>query len=200
MEDAHSMSATQALNAARAAGVNVGIDGEDLVLQAPAPPPHAVIEALSRFKSGVVALLRPSLDAGDRQVCFDERAAMIEYDGDAPRVWAEALARFDPACPPRDISPERWLRIIDDCGHFLDDGWAKEASRLGWWATDIFGVHPTAPSCRYDQMGLVPLINGGKVISITEQSATIQSPGGWRLVYMRRPSGGGVALWELAGR
>jgi hypothetical protein len=150
------------------------------------PPPPAEIQLIGLVEASQEALP-------------DEHAA-IEYDGGAPRVWAEALARLDPACPPRDISPERWLRIIDDWGRFLDDGWAKEASRFGWWATDIFGVHPTAPSCRYDQMGLVPLINGGKVISITERSATIQSPGGSRLVYMRRPSGGGVALWELAGR
>ena len=51
------MSAVQALKAARAAGVHLGIDGEDLVLQATAPPPIAVVEALSRHKADIVALL-----------------------------------------------------------------------------------------------------------------------------------------------
>ena len=33
------MSAAEAIMAARAAGVRLGIDGDDLVLEAPAPPP-----------------------------------------------------------------------------------------------------------------------------------------------------------------
>jgi hypothetical protein len=56
------MSAMQTLNAARAAGVNVRIDGEELVLQAPARPPPAVIEALTRCKADIVTLLRPAKD------------------------------------------------------------------------------------------------------------------------------------------
>jgi hypothetical protein len=47
------MSAAKALKAARAAGVNLGIDGDDLVLEAAAPPPPAVIDLLSRHKAEV---------------------------------------------------------------------------------------------------------------------------------------------------
>ena len=54
----------------------------------------------------------------------EERAAVIEYDGGAPRAWAEALARLDPNKPPGDVPPRRWLRFIDDCGRFLHGGWA----------------------------------------------------------------------------
>ncbi len=39
------MSAVEALNAARAAGVQIDVDGNDLVLEASAPPPPAVIDA-----------------------------------------------------------------------------------------------------------------------------------------------------------
>jgi len=46
-------------------------------------------------------------------------------------------------------------------------------------------------------MGLVPIIRGGDVTSINERSATIRSPGGQFLIYMRRPSGGAVCLWEI---
>ena len=53
------MSAVEALEAARSAGVSVGIDGGDLVLQASAPAPPAVLAALSRHKAAIVALLRP---------------------------------------------------------------------------------------------------------------------------------------------
>jgi hypothetical protein len=37
----------------------------------------------------------------------EERAAIIEYDGGAPRAWAEALARLDPNKPPSGIRPSR---------------------------------------------------------------------------------------------
>jgi hypothetical protein len=63
--------------AARAAGIRLGIDGDDLVLEASAPPPPAMIDLLSRHKAGIVALLRPAEDgwsAEDWQVFFDERA------------------------------------------------------------------------------------------------------------------------------
>ena len=102
------MSAVEALKAARAAGIQLGIDGDDLVLEASAPPPPGVIDLLSRHKAGIVALLRPADDgwsAEDWQVFFDERAGIVEFDGGAPRTWAEALAgsiRWTaPDLPPR---------------------------------------------------------------------------------------------------
>jgi len=44
------MSAAEALKAARAAGIELGIDGADLVLEASAPPTAAVLGLLSRYK------------------------------------------------------------------------------------------------------------------------------------------------------
>jgi len=46
----------------------------------------------------------------------EERAAIAQYDGGAPRAWAEALARLDPNKPPSNVPPQRWLRFINDCG------------------------------------------------------------------------------------
>jgi hypothetical protein len=126
---------------------------------------------------------------------FDERAALIEYGADVPRDWAEGFARLDLSAPPRGFSDARWRTVVNDGGRFLDR-WAEEAARLGWQATDVFGVHPIAPSARFDAMGLVPIISGGEVISINERSATIRSPGGQLLVYMRRPSNEAVCLWD----
>ena len=53
------MSAAEALKAARAAGIELGLDGDDLVLEAASAPPAAVLDALSRHKAEIVALLRP---------------------------------------------------------------------------------------------------------------------------------------------
>jgi len=44
------MSAAEALKSARAAGVSVTIDSDDLVLRASVPPPPAVLDGLSRHK------------------------------------------------------------------------------------------------------------------------------------------------------
>src|SRR5271166_2537894 len=89
------MSAANAIRAAGAAGVHLGIDGDNLVLEASAPPPPAVIDLLSRHKAEVIALLRPAeggWSAEDWQVFFDERAGIIEFDGGLPRAEAEAQA------------------------------------------------------------------------------------------------------------
>jgi hypothetical protein len=89
------MSAADALRAARAAGIQLRIDGDDLMLEASASPPPAVIDLLSRHKAEVVALLRAAEDgwsAEDWQVFFDERAGIVEFDGGLPRSDAEAQA------------------------------------------------------------------------------------------------------------
>jgi len=53
------MSAAEALMAAGAAGIQLGIEGGDLVLTASVAPPSDVIDLLSRHKSEIVRLLRP---------------------------------------------------------------------------------------------------------------------------------------------
>ena len=81
-------------------------------------------------------------------VHFDERAGIIEFDGGAPRAWAEALARLDPNKPPGDVPPRRWLRFVDDCGRFLDGGWAERAAAFGWGPLDLFGCDRERPFAR----------------------------------------------------
>lgn len=89
------MSAVQALNIARAAGVRIGIDGDALTLDADTAPPPKVLELLAHHKAQVVALLRPGRDGWtgeDWQTFFDERAGIAEFDGGLPRDQAEARA------------------------------------------------------------------------------------------------------------
>jgi hypothetical protein len=90
----------------------------------------------------------------------EERAAIVECDGGAPRAWAEGFARLDRARPPDDMPHWRWLRFIDDCGRFLDGGWAAQAAALGWGAADLFGCDRYKPFVRVDRMGLLWLLNG----------------------------------------
>jgi hypothetical protein len=89
------MSAANVVMEARAAGIQLGVDGDDLVLEASSPPQPAVIDLLSRHKVGIVALLRPGRDgwsAEDWQVFFEERAGIVGFDGGLPRADAESQA------------------------------------------------------------------------------------------------------------
>src|SRR4051812_37808217 len=107
------MSAAAAIEAARAAGIRVEIDGDELMLGALAPPPSSVLELLSRHKAGIVALLR-SADHGwsteDWQAFFDERAGIAEFDGGLSRGSAEARAF--------DCCVAEWLTAIP-CAYHL---------------------------------------------------------------------------------
>lgn len=116
----------------------------------------------------------------------DKRAAIIEYDSGVPRVWAEALARLDPACPPGDIPPKRWLRFIDDCGRFLDDGWATHAARLGWGPLDLFGCDRIKPFARINRAGLLWLLDGRKLLALSADAAAIATASGGYLAFRRR--------------
>jgi hypothetical protein len=129
----------------------------------------------------------------------DERAAIIEYDGAVPRQWAEALARLDPTKPPGEVPAKRWVRFIDDCGQFLDCGWGSRADALGWGPLDLFGCDRERPFARIDRAGLLWLINGGKLVALTTETATIETQTGHRQTCQRRPVeiGSVVLAWDL---
>jgi hypothetical protein len=105
----------------------------------------------------------------------EERAAIVEYDGGAPRAWAEALARLNPDKPPGDAPPRRWLSFIDDCGRFLDAGWAARAAALGWGPLDLFGADRERPFARLDHLGLLWLVNGGTIVELHRARAIIET-------------------------
>ena len=152
--------------------------------------PHAHSDSLGDSAESRLPLI-PDPDA------FEERAALVEYGAGVPREWAEGFARLDLAQPPKGFDERRWRTLIDDGGKFLDR-WGGEAARLGWSALDVFGAHPIAPGARYDAAGLVLLIDGGEVIAIRLDRATIRSrlsPS--ELTYLRTPKAGVVALWDL---
>ena len=196
------MSAAEVLRVARAAGVHVQIDGDDLSLEASAAPPPAVIDLLTHHKAEIAALLRQAEDGWsheeDRPVLFDERAGIIEYDGSAPRAWAEALAQLEPTRPPCDIPSKRWLQFIDDCGQFIDDGWANCAQRLGWSPLELFGCDSTKPFARVNRAGLLWLLSGRRLVALAGDAAGIATASGGYLTFRRSLyERGGVLAWEL---
>jgi hypothetical protein len=89
------LNAEWALKAARAAGLKLVVEGDDLALSAVSAPPATVLASISRHKAEIIALLRPGHDGWsveDWQVYFGERAGIAEFDGRLPRIEAEARA------------------------------------------------------------------------------------------------------------
>jgi hypothetical protein len=133
---------------------------------------------------------------GDYQ---EERAAIVEYDGDLTRAWAEGFARLDPKRPPGDAPAKRWLRFIDDVGRFLDGPFLSVAEALGWGPHDLFGCDRDRPFGRIDRAGLLWLLNGDQLLALTENTATIETRTGARQTYRRKPDEPGRVLpWEIA--
>lgn len=130
----------------------------------------------------------------------DERAAIVEYDGGITREWAEGFARLDPDRPPGDVPPSRWLLFVDDVGLFLDSPFCAVAAALGWGPLDLFGCDHDRPFARIDQAGLLWLLNGDKLVALSENTAMIETRTGARQTYRRKPRGEhDVLAWELVG-
>jgi hypothetical protein len=155
-----------------------------------------LVEQARAAKPALLALLSSEAD-GPADTAFIERAAIVEFDGDAPRAWAEGLASLDCTRPPTDVPPVRWRQFIDDAGRFLDE-WAATAQALGWSAADLFGCNADRPFARIDQAGLLWLLRGDRLIKLTGETAILETRSGARQTYRRRPSQPGQVLaWEL---
>jgi hypothetical protein len=115
-----------------------------------------------------------------------------------PRAWTEGFARLDPGNPPGGLPAKRWLRFIDDCGRFLDGGWADKAAAFGWGPLDLFGCDRKRPYY-VPHRGLLWEVNGGTIVALHRDGAVIEIAGGARQCYRRRPiEVSRVALaWQL---
>lgn len=128
-----------------------------------------------------------------------ERAAIVEYDGGIPRIWAEGFARLDPDRPPGDVPPKRWKRFVDDVGEFLDSRFCAVAAVLDWGPLDLFGCDRDKPFASVDRAGLLWLLDGAKLVLLAEHAATIESTTGARQTYRCKSNEPGrVLAWELA--
>jgi hypothetical protein len=92
------VSASEALRVARAAGIDLSIDENDLVLEAASEAPYAVLDMLRQHKGDIIKLLQSerlggdSLSAADWQGFFEGRAEIAERHGGLSRAEAEAQA------------------------------------------------------------------------------------------------------------
>jgi len=175
------MSAAEALKAARAAGIRLEIDGDDLVLEASAPPPPVVLDLLSLHKVHVIAMLRRQKRVDDfgpvQPLRTTNKAQEVELSEEADTgaqslvhhrtpveatcgSWhanAEALRgriinSLDRLPPPHDHNGHR---LIAATQKFLKSPWFSEALKCGWSLEELFGVDGSAPLDNFECWGLI---------------------------------------------
>ena len=179
MAGARTVSATEALKAARAAGVRIEVDSDGLSLEASAPPPPVVIDLLSRHKAEIVALLRPTQSFGEGRQYLQ------------PDPFGKAYADLLSQCPDR-VPEYRWRQAVEDGRAFLAR-WGESAAALGWTADDLFNLHEPPAELhlsysrlsRYDCTGLIWLLQGLPVVALTTSTAAIENPTRSITVYRR---------------
>jgi hypothetical protein len=105
--------------------------------------------------------------------------------------FAKTLAALERRCPDY-VEDKRWWQAVEDGRRFMAR-WGKQAEALGWTAKDLFGLHkpPEKPHpsysrlSRYDETGLIWLLQGREVVAFTEATAAFQNPTGAITTYRR---------------
>jgi len=129
---------------------------------------------------------------GDLSRCLFENEAAGDRGrsdtfGGLGRTYAALAARS-----PEHVSADRWQQAVQDGRRFLAK-WGEQAAALGWRPRDLFGLQkspdPLHPSyrrlSRYDETGLIWLLQGRPVVALTDATAAIENPTGAITVYRR---------------
>jgi hypothetical protein len=109
--------------------------------------------------------------------------------------WRRNLVLLATRAQPSELPEARWQRAIRD-GLALLDTWGDRLTDCGWTAEDLFGMDPVAPWHRVDALGLVLLLDGGKVADADQGGCNILTRSGARQPYFRREHPQRVLLWD----
>jgi hypothetical protein len=109
-----------------------------------------------------------------------------------PGLYSQTIAALESRCPNL-VPVDRWRLAVADGCCFLAR-WGEQAEALGWTAKDLFGLHkpPESPHpsygrlSRYNETGLVWLLQGRDVAALSEATAAIQNPTGAVTLYRRQ--------------
>src|SRR5215470_10799407 len=91
-----------------------------------------------------------------------------------PALYSRTIAALEAGCP-NFVPVDRWQFAVEDGRRFLAR-WGDQAHALGWTTTDLFGLltvpEHAKPSfnrlSRYDETGLIWLLDGRRVVALTE--------------------------------
>lgn len=149
-------------------------------------PAHAAERAAKVAKAARAKLSRCNQTEG-------AQTAVAKVSGEGLRKWHSALAALSPErAPCPGYRGDEWPRTLARAVDFLDT-FGQQAVALGWTASRLFGVHPTAGIFRVDACGALVLPSAGTIRAIT---ATEISFG--HLTHREKPGQPqGVPIWEF---
>jgi hypothetical protein len=121
-----------------------------------------------------------------------------DHDRSPPEAPLVVFGRIGRTCKvleqrcPDHVPAMRWQQAVEDGRRFLAT-WGKQAEALGWTARDLFGLqtppakpHPSySRLSRYDETGLIWLLQGREVAALTETTASIRSAAGNITIYRK---------------
>src|SRR5262249_42168354 len=129
---------------------------------------------------------------GDLSRCPAENEAAANRSRSDPsdrlgRTYAALAARS-----PEYVPADRWQQAVQDGRRFLAK-WGGQAAALGWTPRELFGLskppkrpHPSyCRLSRYDEVGLIWLLQGRPVVALTDVTAAIENRTGAIAVYRR---------------
>jgi len=136
-----------------------------------------------------------AVEAGPRQQIGGVSLSRFP-EGETPRQvvppsYAPIVAALERRCPDY-IDTADWRQAVTDGRRFLAQ-WGEQAAVLGWTSRDLFGLHsvPAKPApnyrrlSRYDETGLIWLLQGRPVAALTDATASIKNPTGAVTIYRR---------------
>lgn len=97
----------------RGHGANIMLDGQKLVIVNREKLPAGALDFIKLHARQIAAFLESEAD-------FEERAAIIEFDGGLPRQAAEDLAGILLARPPNDCDPADWNWFVGKAADIID--------------------------------------------------------------------------------
>lgn len=101
----------------RAHGANVLLDGSRLEIVNPSKLPEGASAFIRRHAKAIAAYL-------DREAQFEERAAIMEYDGGLRRADAEYLTKLLLSNPPAGANPADWTWFVGEGAKIAERGLA----------------------------------------------------------------------------
>jgi hypothetical protein len=162
------MSALEALDRAKKAGVTLTLDGDAFVAEVARPPLPADIVALLRAeKPGIMHVLEM------------REAAKAALAADPP---PDCEDRFG---PPGDygIRQPLWDIVLSGLHRFIGQGWADQCALLGWTKDELYRVPPLW--ARVDLTGAGLMIGDRKVLAVTADHIVTTTQTGSTLRYRK---------------
>jgi hypothetical protein len=130
-------------------------------------------------------------DKTHTDACIGKSARNSQYTFGRFGRFCRTFQKLERRCPEH-IGVADWQRAVEDGRRFLAQ-WGEQAEALGWSARDLFGLAtiPDKPApnyrrlSRYDETGLIWLLQGRQVVALTTDTAAVEKPSGAVTVYWR---------------